>query len=331
MIRALPQLGRIDGRAVHQARLVEGDVAVTLLSLGCITQDWRAGNVPVVLGYADPAAYLHNPTYFGVIAGRVANRTAHGRFTLNGRPVRLSKNEGANHLHGGTRGLGARNWAMEGDGANAVRLTYRAPDGEEGYPGAVDFSVTVRLSGHRLSYAMDGRPDRPTPINLAQHSYYNLAGGGPVWDHRLHLPATGFTPTDAQGIPTGAVAPVTGTRYGFNAPRLLGDADPGHLGSDVNLVLAAPGGPAATLTCANMRLRLWTDQPGMQLYNAMHLTRTPGGHDRRVYDRFHGLCLEPQHFPDSLNQPRFPPIICTPDRPYRQRLTVEIAPGKDTG
>ncbi|MGB8624374.1 MAG: aldose epimerase family protein [Paracoccaceae bacterium] len=333
MPRALPGLGRVDGHTVVQARLEAGDVAVTLLSLGCITQDWRLDGQPVVLGYADPAGYLKNPNHFGVIAGRVANRTAGGRFMLDGKPVQLSVNDPPNHLHGGTRGLGARNWRMEGESGKSLRLSYHAPNGEEGYPGAVDFTVTITLAGHRLTYVMEAVPDRPTPINLAQHSYYNLTGGGPVWDHRLHIPAPHYTPVDANLVPTGEIAPTAGTRYDFTSPRTLEQADPDHLGSDINLVLGNgrdPGRPSATVEAGGLALRLWTDEPGLQLYNAMHLGLTPGGHDGQTYDRFHGLCLEPQHFPDSLHNPAFPTIICSPERPYRQTLTVEIAPKEVT-
>lgn len=328
MIRTLPELGEVDGRPVCTAVLQDGEVQVSLLSLGCITADWRVGGRPVVLGYADPVRYLTDGNSFGIIAGRVANRIAHGRFPLAGQTVQLDCNQPPHHLHGGVRGLGKRNWMVEAAGDRTARFTYRAPEGEEGYPGAVDFTVTVSLDGHRLSYAMEGRPDRETPVNLAQHSYYNLTGGT-VWEHELHLAAPAYTPTDETLIPTGEIAPVTGTRYDFTTPRTLGAADPGHAGTDMNLVLNSRRNiedPAATLRAGGLKLRLWTDQPGVQLYNAMHLGPTPGGHDGRVYDRFHGLCLEAQHFPDSPNHPSFPSILCTPDTPYRQALMVEIAP-----
>ncbi|SMX44803.1 aldose epimerase family protein [Actibacterium lipolyticum] len=328
MIRALPQLGQIDGHEVREAVLEDGDVRISILSLGCITRDWRVGGVPMVLGYADPADYLTNPNYFGVIAGRVANRTAMGRFSLDGETVQLSQNEGANHLHGGHRGIGARNWQLDQDAAQSVRLTYHSPHGEEGYPGAVDFTVTITLAGNTLTYVMEGSPDRPTPINLAQHSYYNLTGGGPVRDHRVMVHANGFTASDANGIPTGAVSDAAGTRFDFNQPRSLEQADPQQLGYDINLVLDGKSPTAMVQAPNGMQLTLWSDQPGLQLYDAMHTGPTPGGHDGQTYDRFHGLCLEPQSFPDSLNNPDFPPIIYSPERPYRQTLRVEIAQGK---
>jgi len=328
MIRTLPELGEVDSRPVCTAVLEDGDVRITLLSLGCITADWRVGGRPVVLGYADPARYLTDGNSFGIIAGRVANRIAYGRFQLNDRTIQLDCNQPPHHLHGGVRGLGKRNWSMEVAGDRAVRFTYTSPDGEEGYPGAVDFAVTVTLDRHRLTYTMEAKPDRETPVNLAQHSYYNLAGG-PVWEHELQLAAPAHTPTDDTLIPTGEIVPVAGTRYDFTLSRPLGTADTGHLGTDMNVVLDLarnPKIPAAILRAGGLQLRLWTGQPGLQLYNAMHLGPTPCGHDGQTYDRFHGLCLEAQHFPDSPNRPEFPSILCSPDAPYRQTLMVEIAP-----
>lgn len=329
MIREITGAGRIDGHPLRQAVLEQGEVRVTILSLGCITRDWRVGGRSVVLGFADPLRYLENPFSFGVIAGRVANRTAHGRFRLDGRTVQLSRNHGAHHLHGGVRGLGRRNWLMEADGPHGVRLSRRSPAGEEGYPGAVDFSVTIRLEDHRLHYDMRGQPDCRTPVNLAQHSYYNLAGGGSVRDHELRIAASRFTPTDDAQLPTGEIRAVAGTRHDFTAPRTLAQADPAARGHDVNLVLDPDrerDAPAAILRAPDraLVLRLWTDQPGIQLYDAMHMGACCGGHDGKRHDRFHGLCLEPQHFPDALNRPGFPSILCTPEAPYRQRLTVEI-------
>ncbi len=331
MIHEVTAAGRIDGQPLREAVLEQGEVRVTILSLGCITRDWRVRGRPMVLGFADPLHYLDNRFSFGVIAGRVANRTAHGRFMLDGRLVQLSRNHGAHHLHGGFRGLGRQNWRMESDGSRAVQLRRRSPDGEEGYPGAVDFTLTIRLEGHRLHYDMQGLPDRPTPVNLAQHSYYNLAGGGPVLDHQLWIAASRYTPTDDAQLPSGEIRSVAGTRHDFTTPRTLAQSDPSGKGHDVNLVLDPDrdqAAPAAILRAPDRQfaLRLWTDQPGIQLYDAMHMGGCDGGHDGARHDRFHGLCLEPQHFPDSLNHPGFPSILCTPDAPYRQRLSVEIAP-----
>lgn len=316
---------------MQSAILESGAARVTILSRGCITHDWRVAHggaeLPVVLGYADPADHLRHPgAHLGVIAGRVANRIAGARFRLDGRDWQLAANEGPNQLHGGPGGLGRRDWRIERDGDRAVRLALHSPHGDQGYPGAVDFAVTVTLDGHRLTYDMAARPDRPTPVNLAQHSYYNLMGGGQVWNHRLRVAAGRYTPVDGAMIPTGEIATVP-DRLDFRRARTIRDADPQGRGIDANLVLDAAPGPAAELDAPNgLRLRLWTDQPGMQVYTAAKLSGTAPAHPGQTLGPFAGICLEPQHFPDSPNRLGFPSILCTPDRPYRQVLTVEIKP-----
>ncbi len=312
--------------------------SVSLLNYGAITRSWRvplAGRrVGVVLGYGEARRYLADRAHMGAIAGRLANRTARGYLALAGRGWQLSRNEGAHHLHGGTRGLGRRFWRLERDGARAARLTYLSPDGEEGYPGAVRFRVDVSLRGGRLRYDMRATPDRPTPINLAQHNYYNLMGvpggtgpgtePGTVLGHSLRIAADRFTPVDGEMIPTGAVQPVPGG-LDFRAARALGPED-GAL--DVNLVAEPgygarrdPARPLAELRAPNgLQLCLYSDQPGLQLYTGAHLGAATGG----KFPAFSGVCLEPQQFPDAVNQPGFPPVIATPDHPYRQQLSLEI-------
>lgn len=327
-------VGRIDGDEIREAVLEEGDVSVSVLSYGAITRDWRVpvngARRPVVLGFADPSAYARNPGYLGVIAGRVANRTGYGRFELDGHTVQLGINDLPHHLHGGTRGLPRRNWRIETDStARRLRLSYHSPDGEEGYPGSVDFRVDISLKGYRLCYDMQASVDRVTPVNLAQHNYYNLAGGGDIRDHVLRLAASRYTPADATLLPTGQIVPVADTRFDFTTGRRLSEADPDARGYDVNMVLDDTGDqPAATVTAAGGTpiLRMWTDQPGLQLYTAGHLVPATGAHDGQKIGPWAGLCLEPQGFPDALNKPGFPSILCSPDAPYRQKLEVEIAP-----
>jgi len=311
--------------------LRDGDSAVTLLSHGAITQDWQvcdAGGTPVhvVLGHADPEDYRRFPGSMGVITGRVANRIAGARFTLNGETYVLPANEGTNQLHGGPDGWQHRTWKMGPDGPRRLRLSLSSPDGDMGFPGAVDVQMIVTLNGTALTYDMTATPDRPTPINMANHSYYNLMGSGPIWDHRMQINAGAYTPVDDALIPTGHIVPVNDTRYDLHAPRTLGKADPDRTGSDINLVLSGAQ-PAVTVTAPNgLRLRLTTDQPGVQLYTGGGLspkgTRLPG----QTHAAFTGLALEPQNFPDAVNQPAFPSAIFTPEKPYRQVTTIDIAP-----
>ncbi len=299
--------------ALRRMVLRDGEAAVTLLNYGAITQGWTVGGVPMVRSLPHDEAYLDDRYFTGIIAGRIANRTENGRFRLAGQRHQLGQNDGPHHLHGGPHGLGKRFWQIEPDEAKAARLRYHSPDGEQGYPASVDFIVDIRLSGHTLTYDMSAVPDRPTPINLAQHSYYTLGGTGPVWGAKLALTADRFTPTNAQGIPNGELRPVANTPLDFRNPRALGPAD---AMLDTNLLFPQardPAAPVATLTANGYALRMWSDQPGLQLYTGAHLP-TPNT----------ALCLEPQAPPNALNTPAFPSIIATPEQPYRQVLKVEI-------
>ena len=326
--------GRHDGREVREAVLRSEAAEIRVLNYGCVIRDWRVRvgdeSRPTTLGFDRFEDYPVHSRSFGVVAGRVANRIAGARFNLGGREVRLDANDGSNHLHGGEVGLGRRLWEMEADGERALRLTYASPDGEDRYPGAVAFEVLMRLDGARLDFEMSARPDRPTPINLAQHSYWNLDGGRDVVDHRLTLAADRWTPVDAGLIPTGELRAVSGD-MDFRAGRTLRDAAGAPLPLDFNFALDPardPSAPAAELVGArgDLRLRLWTDQPGVQVYDAPGLDLTVPGLDGRRYGAYAGLCLEAQNFPDAVNRPEFPNAIVTPEAPYMQRTSVEIAP-----
>lgn len=328
-------IGAHEGATVEEAVLDSGAARIAIMNYGCVIRDWRvpaqSREVPCVLGFERFAPYPKHSKSFGIIAGRVANRTANGRFTLDGRTWNLPTNNGPNHLHGGPEGLGKRVWEMAGDGPNAVILRYSSPDGEMGYPGNVEFEVRFALDGARLTIDMAGDPDRPTPINLAQHNYYNLDGRGDILQHRLRIAASRYTPVDDTLIPTGTFADVAGTQLDFRSETRIGEADPQRQGADHNLVLD-PGreqsAPAAELASdeTGLQLRLWTDQPGIQLFTAQPMQIGVPGHEGETYGPFGGVCLEAQHFPDSLNRPDWPSIIATPDAPYRQRLELEIAP-----
>lgn len=325
------KFGELNGVEVTEAVLTSPQASVAILNFGCVVRDWRVRlgtrEIPVVLGFETFASYPEHSRSFGIIAGRVANRTAEGRFTLAGHAYQLPVNNGVNHLHGGFIGLGRRVWNMTTT-ADAVRLSYHSPDGEEGYPANVDFEVIYRLNGTSLTCEMYGMPDAPTPINLAQHSYYNLNGKGNVRDHTVQIAAQNYTPTDATQIPTGKIIPVKGTRYDFTVPTSATLNDPEGLGVDMNLVLdTSRAGPAAIVTAqSGLEMKVWTDEPGLQIFNAPKMEIAVEGLDGQKYGPFSGLCLEAQHFPDSLNQPDWPSIIYTPTQPYYQKLVVDIAP-----
>ncbi|MCB1329566.1 MAG: galactose mutarotase [Maritimibacter sp.] len=309
---------RIGGQAVDAAHLTAGDMEVALLSYGAITQSWFIGGRNIVLGYDDPADYATDKYYHGAIAGRVANRIANGRFPLAGGIVELPVNEGPNTLHGGPEGISKKHWTMEPDtSAGAVRLAYTSPDGESGFPGQAAFEMIVTLTDTTLTYDMRAEVDRPTPINLVQHNYYNLAGGGRVDDHVLSVPARAYIVAGDDLIVTGARADVAGTRYDFREARTLGAADPEGQGLDACLVLDS-GAPGAVLSVpGGPTLSFFTGQPGIQVYNANTLGAP--------FAPFTAVCLEPEGFPGAVNQPDFPSQIVTPEAPYRQKLTIEVA------
>lgn len=333
------KIGSHEGRDVLEAVLCSGPHKVSIMNYGCVVRDWRyftgtpneSSGRALVLGFESFDFYpMHSPS-FGIIAGRVANRTALGRFKLDNRTIQLACNEGDNHLHGGIQGLGHRLWNLTSDeSGRSVRLDYHSPDGEQGYPGAVDFSVTYHLSEEGLACSMHAQPQELTPINLAQHSYYNLSGTSPtINQHALRIEAESYMPVDEAGIPTGEQRAVDGTRFDFRSSRTIADADSQGEGVDHNLVLREDRDqslPAATLLSPeqDLKLELVSDQPGIQLYTGRKLNLPVPGLDGVHYRAHAGLCLEPQHFPDSLNHPEWPSILYSPDRPYQQDLLMRI-------
>jgi aldose 1-epimerase len=299
----------------------------------------------VVLGFDRLDAYVADAAYFGALIGRYANRIRGGRFVLDGHPYALPVNDGANHLHGGPGGFHKVPWRVQpfvdGDAAG-LRLRRVSPDGEQGYPGRLDAEVTYTLAGRELVVDYAARTDRPTPVCLTQHTYFNLAGdaAGDVLDHRLQLSAARYTPVDETLIPTGELAPVEGTAFDFRAPAAIGariaDADPQLArggGYDHNFVLPADGGrhgPAARVhePVSGRVLEVLTTEPGLQLYSGNYLDGAALGKGGRRYGYRSGFCLEPQHHPDTPNQPGFPPCILRPGERYASRTVYRF--GVDT-
>lgn len=292
-------------------------------------RDGRPGNI--VLGFDNLPRYLKGHPFFGAIAGRVANRIGKGEFTLDGKTYHLAINNGPNHLHGGTVGFDKKLWTVEGydltPEAAAVRFSYVSPDGEEGYPGTLKVGVTYTLTQSnefRIHYSATS--DRPTPINLTNHSYFNLAGRGVIDDHVLQVFAARYTPVDEGLIPTGQFAPVAGTPLDFTSPRRLGDRinatglkEPGY---DHNFVLDSDGAQVAlaarvTDPASGRVLDVLTNRPGIQLYTANHFPAD--GYECNGGLRFppHGaFCLETQNFPDAINKPNFPKAVLRPGEIY---------------
>jgi aldose 1-epimerase len=321
---------------------------VDVLDYGAIVQSLfvpdRAGTlVDVVLGYEDASGYERDRLYLGPVIGRYANRIRGASFMLDGKRFRLSTNDGPNHLHGGVRGFGKVMWrARTFEDADAVGLvlTHRSHDGDEGYPGNLDVEVTYCVSSsNSFTVAFRARSDRPTPVNMTQHSYFNLSGegSGDVLAHELMIPADCYTQIDASLLPTGLIAPVDGSPLDFRTPQLIGARiHAAHEqmriagGYDHTFVLShAPGECALAARVSDLTsgvvMEVFTTEPGMQLYSGnFRAPIHPGKHGHR-YDRHGGLCLETQHFPDSPNQPAFPSTVLRPGEDLRSRTEFRFS------
>jgi aldose 1-epimerase len=311
---------------------------VKIMEYGAIiTEIWtkdRHGKLDdITLGFKTLDEYLAGHPYFGCATGRVANRIAKGKFTLNGQTYTLATNNAPNHLHGGDKGLDKRHWKGEiVPGADpAVKFSYTSPDGEEGYPGTLTSTVTYTLpKNNDLVMDYTAVTDKPTPVNLTNHAYFNLAGEGrgDILSHELTVHAARYTPTDDTYIPTGELAPVAGTPVDFTRPTRIGDrinlisADP--KGYDLNYVLDS-GGKKFDLAArvyerrTGRFLEVWTDEPGLQFYTGNYLDGTLTGKSGVPYVKHGAFCLEAQHFPDSVNQPKFPSTILNPGGKYTQK------------
>ena len=330
------------GTPVDQVTLKnKNGVEVQAISYGAIitsikVPDRNGKFADVALGFDRPNQYFADPTppYFGAIVGRYGNRIANGAFTLNGRKYVLAKNNGPNSLHGGNKGFDKVLWRVstsETPHASSAIFARTSPDGEEGYPGNLAVRVTYTLTDtNQLIVEYHATTDKATPLNLTQHSYFNLAGegSGDILKHELMINADRYTPVDDTLIPTGELAPVSGTPFDFRTPTAIGariDQDNPQLkkgkGYDHNWVLNKKGtGPelAARLTdpASGRTLEIATTEPGVQFYTGNFLDGTIKGKSGHVYAHRTGLCLETQHFPDSPNHTSFPTTIVQPGKAY---------------
>ena len=309
------------------------DYGGIVVSLKVPDRDGVLGDV--VLGYDTLDDYIKDNPYFGTITGRYANRITNGRFTLNGKTYQLATNLPPNHLHGGERGFDKVVWGAEpfaDERGVGVRLTYLSVDGEEGYPGTLNAQVAYTLTDdNALRIDYEATTDKPTIINLTNHSYFNLKDGGQssMLDHVLTLNADHFTPTDKTQIPTGEIRPVEGTPLDFRQPTPIGariDLEDEQLkfgfGYDHNFVLNQS--EEALWLAARVQepttgriMEVFTSEPGVQFYSGNFLDGSISGKGGIAYQRRAGFCLETQHYPDSPNRDNFPSTVLNPGETYR--------------
>ncbi len=296
----------------------------------------------VVLGFdtADEYATQSN-FYFGCTIGRVANRIRRASFVLGDVTYRLAANDGLNHLHGGsTRSFDKVDWAGESrtsDLGTSVVFRYTSPHLEEGYPGQLDATVTYTLTvADELRIEYEARSDRATPVNLTNHTYWNLSGDGaqPILDHELQMQADRYTVSDDELLPTGAIKSVEGTALDFHSPRTIGSRiaqleTTSARGYDHNLVLSGPRSEPAFAArlhdpASGRAVEIWTDRPCMQVYSGNMLTPTTGKLGVQ-YKAYSGLCLEPQGYPDALNNPSFESVVIQPSEVFRATILFRLA------
>lgn len=335
-----------DGTLVHRYTLSNrSGMQVSVIDYGAIITEI---NVPdgsgrpsnMVLHYDNLDDYLNGTSYLGTAVGRVANRIAKGSFSLDGQTFTLATNGGPNHLHGGEQGFDSRLWQAQLEGEQTISFKLKSINGDQGYPGALEVEVRYTLKDDNtlaINYHALCR-ESATPVNLTQHTYFNLSGqhGTDIGQHSLQLFCQEYTPMDKTGVPTGQVASVKGTALDFSEPTMLNDVLfdnlPAELdvtlGIDHNFVIPAASGGLAKVAClketqSGRSMEVFSSQPGVQVYTGNYLD-VDGAKDSKAFKRHEGLCLECQSFPDSVNQPSFPSIIIQPGEEYRETTCYQF-------
>lgn len=294
----------------------------------------KNGNVEnIVLGFDNLSDYREEHPCFGALIGRCANRIANARFDLDGNEYQLTANEGVHHLHGGRKGFDKVLWNAEELNNQSIRLSYHSTDGEEGYPGNLEVTVTYTLtSQNELQVQYEADTDKATPVNFTGHSYFNLNGlNGTILDHQLKLYANQYTPVNDQLIPTGEIKNVTGTPFNFSEFQSIGSRIHQVKGGyDHNYVLDNHTSElkiAAELYDpeSHRKLTVSTTQPGIQLYTGNALDGSLVSPDGMLYKKHCGVCLEPQYFPNSPNEPDFPSVILRPGEKYQSAIVYSFS------
>jgi aldose 1-epimerase len=337
-------IGEFDGRPVEEIALANSaGAAAKIMTWGAVLRDMQ---VPmgkkqqrVVLGFETFEPYpLHSP-HFGAIAGRFANRINRGTFRLDGRKVQVTLNQNdppgpagvpAHHLHGGRKGFGKSLWTILKVSADSVTLGLVSPDGDEGYPGRLTATCTYTLAEPAtLRVELSAATDKPTIVNLAHHSYFNLDGSADIRDHLLQIDAAFRTPTDRNLIPTGEILSVAKSPHDFRKAKPMGQlAGGGRFRFDDNFIRQSPGfGRCARVVSPlnGLTLECWTDQPAVQFYDGAKIAVQPMGLGGVAYGAHAGFCLEPQVYPDSPNRPHFTSAELWPGEVYSQLTEYRFA------
>lgn len=309
--------GLLDGQSVYKYTVTDGGESVSVLDYGGIVQslyisDKNGKLTNVVLGYNSVEDYIRHPGYLGAAIGRVGNRIEGARFFLNEQVYSLYKNNGDNHLHGGLKGFNSKIFTAK-TYDNTVELKYTSPDGEEGYPGNLDVTIKYTFLAGALKIEYSAVTDKTTPVNLTNHSYFNLngAGSGDVLEHTLTIDADAVTPTDGALIPRGGFLEVGGTDLDFKKAKRIGDGVFSQEeqikqagGYDINYCLNGGGyrkGGEAVGDKSGITMEFYTDKPGVQLYTGNYLNNSGEGYS---YGKYGGFCLETQFYPNGVNYPK---------------------------
>ena len=330
--------------AIETITIARGGIRAELLTLGAALRrlevPGRNGrHANVVLGYRDLDDYRGHPRFYGVTAGRYANRIGGARFTLDGTEYRLPANSGANNLHSGPNGFDLQDWKVEKHDAHSVTFALLSPHLDNGFPGNLHVRVRYAIEADGLAIGLRATTDHATVVNLTNHAYFNLAGessGTTVLDHVLQIPAGQITPVDAALIPTGELRLVEGTPFDFRTPKPVGRdieaADPQlklGRGYDHNFVLVGAAGTIRRIATlfdpgSGRVMDVHSTEPGVQLYTGNHLANGAPGTSGGTYPMRGGLCLEPQKFPDSPNRPNFPSARLDPGGEYRHDIAFRF-------
>jgi len=345
-----------EGVEVEAITLSNGKgVSATVLTYGATLQSLIAPGrdgtkADIALGFKDAATYAKNASYFGSSVGRFANRIGKGRFTLDGKTYQLAlNNNGVAALHGGPKGFDKQVWKVSDvkrGPVASVTFTYVSPDGEEGYPGTLTATATYALDeANNLTITYGATTDKPTIVNMTNHALFNMAGEGSpegAMGNVLTLASDGYTPVDAELIPTGEVTPVAGTPFDFRKPMVVGErirdaGDPQIVvgrGYDHNMVLTGKSGAAPRLAArladpkSGRVLEILSDQPGIQFYTGNFIDGTTVGKSGQIYRQGDGIALEPQHFPDAPNKPAFAPVRLDPGQKYSNVMVFRLTTDK---